>query len=227
MSTSSRMAEHLETWERVHSSRPWGRYPSEDMIRFVARTFYGVPERNRLHMLEMGCGQGCNLWYLAREGFSVAGIDGSPTAVKLAGQRLAEDGLPPADLRSGNFSVLPWPTESFDAVFDIEAIYANEITVIRACLAEAHRVLKPGGYIYSKMFGTKTSGFGRGTELEPGTMLNPTEGPCGGFGLSHFFSEPEIRHEFRAFSDLKLDWLHRSDHNCQVEVFEWIIQARK
>jgi len=32
-------------WERVFSSQAWGKYPGEDLIRFVARNFYAAPDR--------------------------------------------------------------------------------------------------------------------------------------------------------------------------------------
>src|SRR5438105_645758 len=75
-------------WEDIFKSQPWGRYPGEDLIRFVARNFYKAPSRSSVRILEVGCGPGANLWYMAREGFSVFGIDGAPTALELARLRL-------------------------------------------------------------------------------------------------------------------------------------------
>lgn len=77
-----------QTWENVFKTQEWGKYPSEDLIRFVARNFYGAPSRKEIKILEVGCGTGANLWYVAREGFSVYGIDGSKTAVEKANARL-------------------------------------------------------------------------------------------------------------------------------------------
>jgi hypothetical protein len=54
-------------WENIFSSIPWGKYPPEELIRFVARNFYAALQRNRIKLLEMGCGPGANLWYMARE----------------------------------------------------------------------------------------------------------------------------------------------------------------
>jgi tRNA G46 methylase TrmB len=49
----------------------WGKYPPEHVIRFVARNFYRVPDRKYVHLLEVGCGPGANVWFMAREGFAV------------------------------------------------------------------------------------------------------------------------------------------------------------
>lgn len=61
------------------------------MIRFIARNFYKVNNRESIKILEVGCGPGANLWYMNREGFTVYGIDGSETAIKKAEKRLKED----------------------------------------------------------------------------------------------------------------------------------------
>ena len=75
-------------WEQIFSSREWGKYPPEHVIRFIARSFYGVPDRKEVRLLEPGCGPGANIWFMAREGFTVSGIDGSATSIKQADERL-------------------------------------------------------------------------------------------------------------------------------------------
>lgn len=222
---------NLDLWEQTFANRSWGRYPPEELVRFVMRTFGKALDRRAVSFLEVGCGPGANLWYLVREGFKVCGIDGSPTAIRQARARLEAEGLlsdPAAvDLRQGDFATLPWADQSFDAVIDIEAVYANEWQVIASCLQEIHRVLKPGGIFFGKMFGTKTSGFGTGRQIEEGTYVNVTVGSCAGFGITHFFSEAELRRLYARFSSLSLDWVHRTDHGGTAEVFEWLVTAKK
>ncbi|MFQ5763870.1 MAG: methyltransferase domain-containing protein [Rhodospirillales bacterium] len=231
MTGNARTEAHLERWNDVFESRDWGRYPPEELIRVVARNFGDAPERGDVRFLEVGCGPGANLWFLRREGFAVAGIDGSQAAIEQARARLAAEGLddPPdrIDLRQGNFASLPWADESFDAVVDIEAIYANEMSTIRSCVAEVHRVLKPGGVFFGKMFGIKTTGHGTGDPIEDNTTGDPAEGPCAGFGLCHFFTEAELAEVFGRFASLSVDWVHRSDHEQTISIFEWLVSARK
>lgn len=221
---------HLMSWDKVYAARGWGRYPTEDLVRFMARTFGKVAEKSDLRVLEIGCGPCTNLWYLAREGYSVAGIDGSQTALDQGHERLRREGVACADsvdLRQGNFAVLPWSDGSFDAVIDIESISCNSSDVIGATLAEAHRVLKQDGVMFAKMFSPETTGADSGEPIEPGTAKCATDGPCAGQDLSHFFDETEIRNLFGAFAKLNLDWVSRSDHGGRWTVFEWLVSARK
>jgi ubiquinone/menaquinone biosynthesis C-methylase UbiE len=223
--------QNLQRWDALFESRAWGRYPPEELIRFTARSFPDLSKRADMHALEVGCGPGANIWFLAREGFNVCGIDGSAHAIEQARARLREESLIDAerraDLRVGNFSVLPWPDDAFDLVIDIEAIYANVMPVIRSTFSEIHRVLKPGGWFFAKMFGPQTTGITSGDQLEAGTTADPSEGPMHGKGIAHAFSAEEIRHELRGFSTLTVDWVHRSDRNEANHVFEWLVQARK
>ena len=224
-------AQNIAHWDGIFATRAWGRYPPEELVRFVARTFRDPAQRQALRALEVGCGPGANLWYLAREGFSIAGIDGSAHAIAIARERLGAEGLTAAaqnaELKVGNFATLPWPDRSFDLVVDIEAISANTVPVIRSVVAEILRVLTPGGWFFAKMFGPKTSGILSGRLMDPRTTENPAEGPLAGIGVLHAFAEDEIRRDLAPFSELRLDWVHRSDANGACEFFEWLVQARK
>lgn len=70
------MKSFSEEWEKIHSTQEWGRYPSETVIRFIARNYYKT-EREKIKILDFGCGAGAHTWYLAREGFDVYAFDGS------------------------------------------------------------------------------------------------------------------------------------------------------
>jgi SAM-dependent methyltransferase len=221
---------NIAGWDQLFANLNWGKYPPEELIRFIARTFPEIEKRTFLCALEVGCGPGANLWYLAREGFKIAGIDGSARAIDLARQRLRAEKLNvpcKADLRVGNFATLPWAADQFDVVIDIEAIYCNTMPIIRSVIAEIERVLKPGGWFFAKMFGPKTTGATSGSRLEVRTTEKPLTGPLAGMGVTHVFTEREIRKEFSGFAELCLDWVHRSDRNGRFSVFEWLVQARK
>lgn len=218
-------------WEQIFASRAWGDYPPEELVRFIARSFRSVPNKSEVRVLEIGCGPGPNIWYLVREGFTVAGIDGSPTAIRQAEERLIAEGLPHekprVDLKVGNFASLPWADESFDAVIDVEALYANLMANIRASIAEIRRTLKPGGLFFGKMFGAQTTGSDSGEMIEPGTCITPKTGPCAGNDVSHFFTREEFKYLFAGFRELCIDQTARTDHNGKVQIFEWIVSARK
>ncbi len=91
-----------QEWEEIHKKQQWGTYPSEQVIRFVARNFY-KKEREKVKFLDFGCGAGANTWYLAREGFDVYAFDGSESAINRARFFLESEGY--EDVK---FSVRGW-----------------------------------------------------------------------------------------------------------------------
>lgn len=223
-------ADYKTHWDEKFKTRRWGRYPPEDLVRFAGRT-YADADKSQISVLEIGCGPGANLWFLHREGFKVAGIDGSQAAIEQAGKRLAEENedlnAHEPDLRVGDFSALPWDDESFDLVVDIFALYANTPEIIKKTTAEIHRVLKPGGRFYSKLWGRNTTGFGEGTKIEDGTYDDIPTGPCQNMGISHFFDRPEIEQVFSAFEIDAIDTITRTDMLRDYSAEEYLCQMTK
>jgi SAM-dependent methyltransferase len=214
-------------WEDIFACREWGKYPSEDLIRFVARNFYQASDRFAVRLLEVGCGPGANLWYLAREGFSFVGIDGSPTAIGKAASRL--DAECPGwrargELRVGDIASLPYEPASFDGVIDNEAVYCNSFDISRDIYADIARVLKPGGRLYSRTFATGSWGDGTGESVGKRTW-RCTEGPLAGKGVSRFTAEEDIPVLLAPFDIDTLELLSWTFDSRQQQVREWIITA--
>ncbi|MBP2029958.1 2-polyprenyl-3-methyl-5-hydroxy-6-metoxy-1,4-benzoquinol methylase [Methanohalophilus levihalophilus] len=112
-------------WEEVYRNQEWGKYPPEELIRFIARNFYNNDFRNDVHILDIGCGTGAETWFLAREGFSAIGIDGSKTAISIAKKRFSDENLS-GDFIEGDIEALNFADDFFDAVIDIVAVQHNK-----------------------------------------------------------------------------------------------------
>jgi SAM-dependent methyltransferase len=213
-------------WEKKFQTEEWGKYPPEYVIRFIARNFYGCPARQDVRLLDAGCGPGSCTWYMAREGFQVAGIDGSPTAIGRAKERLRAENLS-ADLRVGDYVVLPWPDEFFDAAIDNASFYSNLCADWQLAVDEVHRVLKPGGLFLTASFTVNCWGYGTGREVEAGTFTDIPEGPLHGSGLGHFVTESELRHILRRFRRVDVERESRTVGNQTRTVEMWVATATK
>lgn len=196
-------------WEKAHSKQNWGKYPPEELVRFVARNFYPFSNKSKIRFLDMGCGTGSCSWYIAREGFSVYGIDGSKTAIKNAKLRFKKEHL------NGNFQVmdminLDFPNDFFDAVIDISAIQHNSIKNIPIIFNEINRVLKNNGAFFSIMVGNGTH---HSTYLDKGFV--------------HYYKLNEIKKIFKQFKIVGLEKSDRTDNNMTDVVKHWIVHAKK
>ena len=93
-------------------------------------------------VLDVGCGAGTDLARFAKGGAIVSGVDLSSSAIALARQNFAQQGLT-ADLREADGEKLPFADDSFDLVFAHGVVQYTASD--RALVNECRRVLKPGG----------------------------------------------------------------------------------
>lgn len=214
-------------WEQVFQQQEWGKYPGEDLIRFIARNFYKAPDRREVRLLEVGCGPGANLWYAAREGFSVYGVDGSATAIKKASDRLDRE-CPgwTGKLVVGDITQLPFPDEFFDAVIDHEAIYCNSFSHSQHIYNEMARVTKKGGKLFSRTFATGSWGDETGEKVGHNSFI-VSEGPLEGKGFSRFTDYAEIPDLIQQFVISDIQLITRKYMDINREVKEWVILGEK
>jgi SAM-dependent methyltransferase len=93
-------------------------------------------------VLDVGCGAGTDLMRFARGGAIVTGVDISSSAIALAKENFAQQGLA-ADLREADGEALPFGNDEFDFVFAHGVVQYTARD--KALVDECRRVLKPGG----------------------------------------------------------------------------------
>lgn len=217
-----------ETWEKIYRSQAWGKYPPEELIRFMARYFYSAPDRKKVKILDFGCGTGASSWYLAREGFCLYGIDGSKTAVAIAKERFEKECLV-GEFKVGNFIKTDYPDNFFDGIADVTSIQHNTSENILKILKEIHRILKPGGKFFSMALNRDSYGYGFGEKMEANTYRDIPSGPLAGRGLIHFFDEKELKELFdnSKFELISLELSERTLDNRTKRISQWVVDASK
>ncbi len=187
------MDENLSVWNEIFHKANWGKYPPLGLIRFAAKNFGACKNKQDIKILEIGAGPGANLWFLAREGFAVYGIDGSPRAKELCEKRLQEEGLT-SQLKEyvvGNFIELPFPDGYFDAIIDVEALSCNPFNATKEILYNCHRKLKPDGLFYSMTFSEQSWGYEPSIEVSYHAG-HPKEGILSNQGLIRFTTKEDV-----------------------------------
>jgi SAM-dependent methyltransferase len=96
--------------------------------------------------LEIGCGTGLFTERLAKQGFSVQGVDHSPAMLAIANQRMQASVVrDQVELQAGDVRALPFEDKRFDLVTCTGVLH--HLPELRPCLVEAVRVLRPGGVL--------------------------------------------------------------------------------
>jgi ubiquinone/menaquinone biosynthesis C-methylase UbiE len=101
-----------------------------------------------MDVLDIGCGPGTITAALKRFTRTAIGIDINPRAVATAGRMHA--GVDRLSFVTSTMTKLPFPDAHFDAVLFHAVLYHLNPETLSAALAEARRVLKPGGLIATR-----------------------------------------------------------------------------
>lgn len=127
-------------------------------------------QRDITSVLDVGCGIGRHARFLAAEGFTCAGIDGSAAGIDFARQQAAACGLA-IDYRIGEFYALPFDDHSFGLVIAWNVLYHGDGATAQRALREICRVLKPGGLYVGTMLSKRNARYGQGREVSRDTFV--------------------------------------------------------
>jgi len=216
-------------WDAIYAQQGFrGKYPDEAVVRFIAGKFFKLPaqERGKIRILDLGCGPGRHVIFLAKEGFSTFGIEGSPEAVALCKEKLAEERLT-AEVRVGDFIQLPYADGFFDAVIDCASIQHNRSAEITGILKEIKRTLKKDGELFSMVRTDTDYAYGKGTQIEPGTFTDYTSLDLNNVGQVHFFSERELAGFFSLFRAMSYEYTERTIEQRTKSIKHWLVRAVK
>lgn len=180
------------------------RYPYDSVVAFLFKNYPRNKERNDIRILEVGSGTGNNLWFAAREGFSVTGIEGSATAVEYARKRFKDENLE-GEFIVGDFTKIPFPDNSFDIVIDRGSVSYVNFHLAKETIREIKRVLLNQGVFYFTPYSERNSLFASGKLGEDGMIHNSDGGPSGShtmcfYGKNNIFDVLEKGWEIKSIT---------------------------
>ena len=178
--------------------------PADAVIRTVSyylrdRAEHGVAPAG-MQFLEMGCGAGPNLLWLAQKGITVSGVDVAPTALGLARETLERNGHGKqiGQLLEASVSAVPLADASFDGIVESCVFQHLGRADREAAFREVARLLKPGGVFVGYMLdaGHTIYRMKAGQDLpdDPGTLVlqdGKSKVYLSNIGVSHFFRREE------------------------------------
>jgi ubiquinone/menaquinone biosynthesis C-methylase UbiE len=137
---------YRERRDRVDPHEPlWisrATHPRSRPLDYWEYTFYLLGDLRGKRALEVGCGGGWMTRMMALKGALVSAIDVSEEGCISTRMKLEKDGLPFETICTMDAHALTFPDNTFDAV--LIAGVLHHVNIAKA-LAEARRVLKPGG----------------------------------------------------------------------------------
>ena len=162
----------------------------------------------------------------AELGFSAFGIDISFTGLSHARERLHQNNLI-ASVAIASMAMLPFAEASFHAVVSYGSFYYGSAQVMQQAIAEAHRVLAPGGKSFVVLRSTDDYRYGKGRELGPNTFeLDISE--TNELGTTqHFLGAEDIPEYFTLFSKVSFEKAEWTTCGRTRLNSDWLITAEK
>ncbi|GGH08358.1 class I SAM-dependent methyltransferase [Silvibacterium dinghuense] len=204
-------------WET--NADAWSRHTRSgyDVYRDALHTpafLAALPPVAGLQGLDIGCGEGANTRALARLGARMQGVDIAPTFVRYAEEAERAEPLG-IQYRQGDGMALPFADRSFD--FATAFMSLMDMPEPGRALAEARRVLRPGGFLQC-------------TILHPcfvppsRRVLRDEQGQAFAVQVADYFRNPDGEVERWWFSTLPAE-LRQKDAAFQTPVFHHTLGA--
>ena len=213
-------------WNQVYDDgKALNEFPFMDLVSFYFNRF--KDNTSKLNILEVGCGAGNNLEFLAQKGHNVYGLDANEKVIEHTKQKFSKKNL------SGNFIVskftdLPYDENFFDLIINRAAICHTDIQNANIAMNECNRVIDSNGIFYSTFFSNFNTF--KANKIDFGFYDSFEEG-FHNIGALKFYNIFEITKLFEK-NNFNIKNLYLSDKKDMTEIpvqihSEWIIHANK
>ncbi len=182
--TAEETRKYYDGWEayyRVDENRTAWKNEADEAVILLQED---MADRADLHVADLGCGDGRNLWGWVTQGRRVLGVDIAPTALDHLRETAIARGLRVPTLMVGDIAGLPLAGDQFDLVQCYDAV--PQTLDPQAVLTEMARIARPGGLVAFNVFTPGDCAYGEGTEVSRNAFLfNNT--------LFRFFEPDDLR----------------------------------
>jgi ubiquinone/menaquinone biosynthesis C-methylase UbiE len=210
----------MSAWNEILKD---SRFRMEKPINSVVELSVTFNERGVRRILDLGCGAGRHLVYLAKRDFEMYGIDVSEAGLRQTQKRLRENRIR-AELKRSDMTAIDYPDSFFDAVLSVWVIHHSMLSEMRKAISEICRILKKNGLVFLTFQSKRSSKYKIGKRLEKDTYA-PEDGVEK--GVPHHFSDLKeietLMGNFRIIS-IKLDEFVSPDQKLNSH---WEVLAEK
>ncbi|HEG0497562.1 TPA: class I SAM-dependent methyltransferase [Campylobacter jejuni] len=216
-----------EKWHELHADkRHQPHYPSNDLVSFVFRNFKLGDK-----ILDLGCGAGRHVKFLAENGFKAYGVDYSENGIK-ATQKLLKTYNLQADLKVSSADNIPYEDKSFDGLLCYGVLYYNSKEVIEKAAKEIYRVLKQDSIAYIVVRNMDDYRYKNNKKISKYEVIiqesdKNRSASCEDGMQMYFFDKDEVKRVFKDFKTIEINRLRISYTNDTFADDDFLIISKK
>lgn len=211
-----------QVWEDIFNTRQWGKYPSEEAVRFYFHAT-AILKRQEIKALDLGSGSGAVSWFMRHEGAEVTAIDGSPAAMRQLHANAAAFNAHIDNAIIGDITrPLDFLPPGFDIVIDHYSLLSNTKDLISTAFSHIFQLLNPGGFFLTCMIGPDSDGLDSGTIVAPDCYSNISSGILARDGILCTYSPAQLHRELAAAGFI-LEYTESMLHHTRRGSFSKII----
>ncbi len=215
---------NFNDWDFLYAKGMQGEYPSEMLIRFVNSK---LRNKSGIKILDIGCGTGRNLAFLAEKRFKPYGIECSGKAIEIAENWLMKKKVK-VDIKHGSVLDKNLYEKDIGAVVDIACMQHHVLHDIKLIISNVHHSIAENGYFFSIIKNQDDSLYNSGECIEGPTYKFPSNAEKVNVPVIITFpSFDEIVELFSCFSHVEIEKEEWTYNNRSKKVSHWIITARK
>lgn len=221
------MNKNQEQWINLHKQkRHQPRYPHQLVVSFVLRTF-----KQGGAILDLGCGAGRHLKFLAENGFEAYGCDYSSSGIKASQELLASANLK-ANFEIASVDNLPYDDEFFDGLICFGVLYYNDKQNIQKAASEIFRVLKKGSKALILVRNLEDYRYEKAKKLSKyEVIIQENDEKRSAFKENdmpmYFFDKDEVKRVFAHFKNLEINRIRTSFDNDSYADDDFVIICEK
>lgn len=211
------------SWDDLHLDprfRP--SYPSESVVRFLARRVERGTDGGQQRVLDHGCGAGRHLRLIRDFYHDALGLDLSLGGLKNARERLGDIAL-----ANSSMTALPIRPGSVDAVISFGVLIYNDTESFARSVSEIHAALRPGGWLLAVTRTTDDCRVDLGRKIDRRTVLVEEDLTNEAGMTMHFLDRSAVDREFGVFDQVTVDRIDHTADGGRIYNSDWVIEARR
>ena len=216
-----------EKWLNLHSNKKHQPlYPHEIFVTFTFKNFTRSSK-----ILDLGCGGGRHVKFLAENGFETYGCDYSENGIKITNELLKENNLK-ADLKVASVDKLPYDDNFFDGLICFGVLYYNDKDTIEKSAKEIYRILKNDAKALIVVRTLNDYRYKDSIKKDKYSVIiketNPKRSAYAENDMNmYFFDENEVNRIFSIFKNIEINTYEISHENGLIFDSNYLITLQK